>query len=1739
MIPQITEINFPEYATLHEATGTFAEMGERVITTQVRIDGDVIPDFEGWELEFKGERFVLPVKEPQAQKNNTTRNSLVDLTFYSWPIYQMKRFFFFETTTTATGTVMADKYQASVRLNLVNFVALFNRVLDYYFDGEIVADLASGSYGTEVSEIQLDYSYLWDVLQDFYSIFKVRWYIEYDNDVYRIKIGYPAPIINDHTFEYGYEGGLLHFERQVQDDNVKNILLGRGGEKNVPYRYFKGVDPNNPEWAADPDAIPELANVYFDRIRDLNFRSYVQGWKAKHYGDTYDASRAAQDWAYKKGYDDVKFDPVEYVKDQESINKYGERWGALDDNDDIYPTIQGITLAGLGRVDEVVAVSDIVTDDVTALADDSATIVSLHGVMSQVDTVPALQSISRQIRGETFTIPTGQVADIHNSGFFAKAPSPNEALVTVDTGSSRIRVYNAATGSELVSGDAGIPAGTYYYVIDITVTSVASSPISNVTYGVNGLDLVLSDASSESWKPTFDIWIKNIWQTTKGANESEEDYALRVWQPILGDRLGNEAKVVFSDGAMAISQDYEFVIASYPVFDQSKTITGGYRSEWKITLYKSGAEYEASGLYIPNNTSGGKPLAGDHFFFTGIDMPHLYVTLAEERLNAFKNAALDQMKDVNPTWLIQLDKIRINEVRGQGAQSLFDRISAGCEMHVRDKRFTGNEILRLFANTITYTWHEPTNENPYILPDVEVVVSDHIVVEKSTVEKIQGDLDVLKATYAKMSDMEAVIQQVASPMFLRKTGETDTSLSPTKFASVVTSRDFRQGGFGGRGWGLYRDNSSVYQPELQAAPATRGTRSAGDSEEVPVDAVLEVDKLVVRKEMQVNNLVVNQISYIGGKQIISAAAIECVQVVETQSGYICYFDQKQGSVKNLFQVNDIAMGQVFTPEGVEERYYKMVVSAVDIDNITLSKTGRDGQGAPQKGDLIVQYGNTTDTDRQYVIIRDVIGGGYERMLSGLNSVSATGEEYYFAGYRPSGARFFVGGDNSNMEFSQQDGTLRIKGTIVQSSGNPAVSFPMTCYRGEYNGATPYYFGDEITYTDGCNYVYVHPSAASSGHTPSDDGVYWKKRTATGAGARLVEIVASSLFFSYADISASTPTGNSSVTLTANVQNVASPTYVWQYKNGNNWSNITGQTSSTLTINHDDSRFSNNQLQIRVIVSGDPALYDEVTLYKIYGGKDGTDGVDGVAPHIGQNGNWWIGFDDTGVSAQGEDGNTPYIVNGYWYIDGVSTGIKAEGEDGSGGITAFLTNTSHLFPAGEEVVEVQMTDSFSVMAFMGTTPLAYASSLSEGKFTIGTISGTSSLLTATKNSSTGVITVTAKVGLATTSGVLTIPVNIYVNASTTRTVNLKYSWALSFKGEQGLKGDAGARLRGPTIWNGVSPYSSGENDDFQDIVYYVDNYGDGQYYLCIADVSAGTESNPNTNPKSDTTHWQKGSHFDFVASDLSVSLRSKIVDLNVNKLTTENPNDPKAIIKIFENQMNIANSDGVDKVKITSGSLPDGGAASGSYSLSSSTQTISASSVDESSSIEVNVGSISVAYENNLVAIPALTFKLTYSSTSINGGITANVSLWAGSLCLASHPMSAGRGATTHTVNDAARNVSLPVGTHSIRLVIDYTAAGTAAVSGSLAFTRGSTSRTITYPAEFTMIATDGSQFRYGTEGFKTTETDGAKVIQGGQEYNMAGLGALNSLIAPKRIVFCTSYPNTMESDVFYIKVSSS
>ena len=1153
MIPQITEVKdkFPEYATLSQATVTLNDMGDKTISTQIKIDGSIIPDFSyDWEVEFQGERYIQPLREPQASKGNDSICSVIDLTFYHKTIYDLKRYFFPKMAEVQSGTVSVDKYIADLNLNLEDFCDALQQVLDYYleigyFNERITIDLkdkGTGIYAKEAQYVQIQYSYIWDVVQKIYEIFGVRWSIEGRT----LRIGYPTEEVS-HIFEYGFEGGLLKVERQVQDADIRNSLLGRGSSENIPHRYFKEADPQNPSFPADPDAIPELANIYFAELRGKTFRDYVKGWKAKHYNGE---PMQEPTEAYTKGYTDETFNPIEYVEDKESIAKYGLLQGGLSNYEDAKPSIQGVKVEGLGRVDEIVGAEKVVVDESNVEESlNNARLIPITVAYTKNHGYGNIEKQTYTIRTDTYKVSEGRkgvfqgwysVKAIETIATTTETLNPPFASDLMDKTENRelsceivaYKLYDANTNIELTTsiisddmeiyaevevsvwnfkygydntyddpwaGEVGsrmwvterivsvaiegglsdvlihgvildnyqdgerisqtiriangdtysttlqslqfeipengatnvdvpvniitdksaeglyewkraiieavnvntnevvssinIPQGTYYLRVKVEITNNSSA---TQTYKVELMpSYIYYPTDSEEFKPTFNIWVKNIWNTSRNDGESDQAYADRVWLPILGNKDRDEAKVVFSSGLLSGHSDWEFPIIDYAYAGNEGVVSDdGINAEWRLTLAKTDAEIEASGKWIPSTQIQAKK--GDYFFFIGIDMPHQYVLWAEEKLDDYKKDQLLKTAHIKPTWVVQTDKVRLNQLQEDGGELLLNALKIGNSLRLADTRFTDGIAQTLYLQSVTYSWGTDT----ILLPNIEVVLSDKVTTSLNPVAKLQGEVDILTKQVGSISNIQQIVRAIGDKLYLRKDGVEDISNSPTEFNKLVSSRNYRQGAVGGKGWGL------------------RSEQGKG---------IFEVDKLIVRDEMQVNSLIVNQVSSIGGKEILSAASIECTRIDTTNDGYICYFDRKRGSIANLFQVNDIAYSQVFTPNNKEVKYYKREVIAISDNSITLSLQG-DGDGMPQVGDVIAQYGNTKDVNRQYVIIRDVIGGGYERMLSNLDSVTASGVEYYFAGRLDGNApKWFVGDDNNYAKW--ENGKLVIKGEV--------------------------------------------------------------------------------------------------------------------------------------------------------------------------------------------------------------------------------------------------------------------------------------------------------------------------------------------------------------------------------------------------------------------------------------------------------------------------------------------------------------------------------------------------------------------------------------------------------------------------------------------------------------------------------------------------------------------------------------
>ncbi len=1067
MIPDIIELNFPkidgkQYATLTHATASIADMGEKTITTQVKIDGEIVPDFSfDWEVEFQGEKYIMPLRIPQGAKENTSLNATIDLTFQHWAIYQLKRWPFVTIQQIAAGTYLPDEEVAPVQLNLKDFCILFGQVLEYYYGGAITIDLnPAWEYKHEATIITISHTKIWNVLIDaFHDKYGVRWEIKAASDNsntvkggerYVIRVGYPTTEV-DHIFEYGFEGGLLKVERQVQSEEIRNMLKGRGGDKNIPFRYFKNTDPNNPDFQPDPDWVEELASIYFPNLMPATFRSYVQGWKAAHISKYpgYTAvgeSNAYAPWAYRKGYTDTKFHPVEFVADEitiapetgdrqveilpgyspyvkkgSSLDKYGPLPDTLDNDDEVYPTLQGTGLDVAIDVEQWTR-----DDDAEEDAASDAQLKSAPGVRGTVTNLAPLACQNITLASASFTVDDGKSANlnpdvallsaywIRTDGGVVEATEVDAADVVDPITPYTIKVINIVTGEQHTSG--AIPTGEWKYQVTVKVCNKTTDKTLKVIIGSVKPTLEQSTATKRKGN-TFDVWVKNVWNSTKLSTETDEQYADRVWSPRLRSGGGEESAIVFTSGSLALSEDYQFAISGTPVYDTSKTLDGD-TSHWRISVYRSDADYESTGEYVPNKRQNGAP--GDTFVFVGIEMTHVpYVTDAEIRLDNRKKDSLGEVKEIKPTFVVTTDRVRLN---GEGKpDALINQLRAGNKITLQDKRFIGGtQREQLYLQSITYTYREPSSDDAALNPDVEITLGTEYATSANPVSMMQGELSALQRQVGSISNIEQIVRMIGDRLYLRKDGFPDRSVSATEFLGLLTGGEFRAGIVGGAGWGFFRDENGRW--------------------------VLEVDSLNVRNDMQVNTLVVNQVEGRGGMEISTPAAIEVSEVVEEDDGYVCYFDQKGGSIANNFKIGDVAYCNRFKPDDTELKYYKRRVVSVAENSIKIAKTtgntptgwpdsGVSGTGVPEAGDVIVCYGSYTTATRRFVGIRDVIGGGYTRFLEGLDSVNATGDEYFFVG-RQSGMyngrpRFYLGDEQGYIQWL--NGVLTIKGNLSVDS----------------------------------------------------------------------------------------------------------------------------------------------------------------------------------------------------------------------------------------------------------------------------------------------------------------------------------------------------------------------------------------------------------------------------------------------------------------------------------------------------------------------------------------------------------------------------------------------------------------------------------------------------------------------------------------------------------------------------------
>lgn len=141
---------------------------------------------------------------------------------------------------------------------------------------------------------------------------------------------------------------------------------------------------------------------------------------------------------------------------------------------------------------------------------------------------------------------------------------------------------------------------------------------------------------------------------------------------------------------------------------------------------------------------------------------------------------------------------------------------------------------------------------------------------------------------------------------------------------------------------------------------------------------LTVDKLTVRQTMAVLELLIEKVRSVGGQICVSAANGKIKTVEEQGDYYLICFEQE-----NIFVAHDLVRCQTFT--GKDMRSYWVEVADVTADGIVVAKEEFDGV-EPKEGDECVLMGNTTNTDRQNMVLISATEDGQPRVdvMDGVN-----------------------------------------------------------------------------------------------------------------------------------------------------------------------------------------------------------------------------------------------------------------------------------------------------------------------------------------------------------------------------------------------------------------------------------------------------------------------------------------------------------------------------------------------------------------------------------------------------------------------------------------------------------------------------------------------------------------------------------------------------------------------------------
>lgn len=379
---------------------------------------------------------------------------------------------------------------------------------------------------------------------------------------------------------------------------------------------------------------------------------------------------------------------------------------------------------------------------------------------------------------------------------------------------------------------------------------------------------------------------------------------------------------------------------------------------------------------------GGKlvPKVGNHYILWNVRMPDEYYPIAEEEfLNAVEKYNAEHWKDIS-VYKAPTDHVWVEE--NKAVLHVGRRVRL-----VSDKYFPENGYRQSRITKITRKVNLPSQ--------MDLEISDAL--QTGALDKVNDSIGELK-NYTKSRT-----EGVALPDIIRSwddTQPTDNNLfsarrSQQEFISKKRNDrtkgriTFEQGVVFGQEENGRIDGKgnaellTLVVRELLRSANYGGSGMTGNGWQIGLDedllSHLIVDKITVRRVMNVFELLINKVRSVGGQICVSAANGKIKTVREQGDYWHITFEQE-----NTFVAHDLMRCQVFT--GTSQKAYWLEVAGIANGGILVEKSEFE-TAQPEEGDECVLMGNTETANRQNLVLISASEDGHPRVdvLDGVNA----------------------------------------------------------------------------------------------------------------------------------------------------------------------------------------------------------------------------------------------------------------------------------------------------------------------------------------------------------------------------------------------------------------------------------------------------------------------------------------------------------------------------------------------------------------------------------------------------------------------------------------------------------------------------------------------------------------------------------------------------------------------------------